>query len=90
MIASSDILTSWKACQPVLSKPTGWLVLLRIAAAGANGITKTKAIQNLNKCRDWRTFETWEKAGLIRIEKIVRARRIFIQEKGLKLLRVAS
>ncbi len=90
MTTATDILTSWAACAPVLSKPTGWLVLLRIAAAGEKGITKTMATYNLNSSNDWVTMNKWEAAGLIRVDRVNRARRIFIQPKGLSLLRVAA
>jgi hypothetical protein len=57
------------AVAPVLTMPSAWLVLLRIAAAGATGITLSELRNQTSTLRrDGRkTLRRWERAGLISV-----------------------
>jgi hypothetical protein len=86
------------AVAPVLGMPRAWLVLLRIAAAGATGITisdlrkQTNAVQKDGR----KTLRRWEKAGLLTAtgpenghhaaQKCI----LHITPKGLRLLRLPA
>ena len=84
----TDIIQSWETCAPVLQKPSAWVLLMRIAAAGDEGIRLTGASLKLTNGVDHRTMTRWERAGLIQIEQPERGgiKRGYIQAKGLRLL----
>ena len=89
MTQAEHIIHSWETCSPVLQRPSAWVTLLRIAAAGEKGIRLTGKSLKLPSGVDHRTMGKWESAGLIRIERPDGGIKIgFIQPKGLKLLRV--
>ena len=91
MTKPQDIIKSWEACAPVLQKPSAWVTLMRIAAAGEEGIRLTGKALHLASGVDHRTMDKWERAGLIRIKRPEEGIKTgYILEKGLRLLRLQS
>ena len=91
MTQAKDMIKSWGACCPVLQKPSAWVTLLRIAAAGEEGIRLTGKALHLASGVDHRTMDKWERAGLIRIKRPEEGIKTgYIEAKGLRLLRLQS
>lgn len=87
-MTAAKMLHSWDACRPVLKKSTAWLTLLRIAAAGLEGIPTRELRRNRTACTDPETFRNWATAGLITITPATHNHIYTITEKGLLLLRL--
>jgi hypothetical protein len=83
------IVGMWKNCAPVLSKMSAWMALLHIAAAGPEGIWHSQMKQHLYVVPRNPTLRCWQRAGLIRVDKLpCKRRRLVIEDKGLRLLRL--
>jgi hypothetical protein len=83
------IVGMWKACAPVLSKMNAWMSLLHIAAAGPDGMWQHELKDNQHMIPSKTTLRRWQRAGLIRVDVIsYNRRRLVIEDKGLRLLRL--
>lgn len=86
-----EMIKSWEACSPVLQRASAWVLLLRIAAEGDDGIRLTGKALHLASGVDHRTMDKWERAGLIRIKRPEDGIKMaYIESRGLRLLRLQS
>lgn len=94
---ATHILRSWDETRLILSKPSLWFALLRIAAAGTEGITLSDLTKKNDTIPYRDTLRKFVKAGILEIKQtgpsIGSAARLntryHITEKGLRFLRIA-
>lgn len=93
---AAQILRSWDETRPILAKPSLWFALLRIAAAGTEGITLTTLTQKNDTVPYRDTLRKFVQAGILSIEQtgpsIGSAARLntryYITKKGSRFLRI--
>jgi hypothetical protein len=95
---AASILAAWLAVAPVLKKQSAWLTLLRIAAAGPDGIMLAHLRQGTNFKDGRKTLINWSRAGLISLHYSGPQRglnasntcHIVITPRGLRFLRLRA
>ena len=93
---AAQILHSWDKTHPLLIKTSLWIVLLRIAATGTEGITLTELTHRNGTVPYRDTLKKFVTAGILRIEQTAsdkgcnarRNTRYHITEKGSRFLRI--
>ena len=66
-LTAAAIVKSWNRVHPVLGKLSAWIVLLRIAATEADGITLSELREKTNTDLTRKGLRRWATAGLIEI-----------------------